>query len=399
MKKVLGLFLAFVMVFMVFGNSMTVFASDFDKAIGVWKLVEITGDDNLMSKEDVEAYEGLGIAMYLKLREDGTAKFSLYGEDMEGTWSEYGIVLDYAWLTYILDGDQLVVDNQEGGEMVFKKSSMEEIYDILGYREDVLDEKVKYSEKEKTILDTKAASVVITGYKADMTGFTVKMRCKNKTGNGIVINMDKCVINKYFVHPDWTVTLDPQETQETEMRILPVEIEKTGVTSVDEMIMEMSVSNAATEKALQKGIMATVYPTGKKANEITAPQRVPVENEQIVIQDAACTYILQGTDMDDIRGYTVNCFAENKSARTLNFVWSDVTINGKPVNLLYEESVLPGTIGYSDVIFQIDKLQEAEVIAGDISTIAGKVMVYDMTQAAPQLLLEKEFTYSVQSVQ
>ena len=399
MKRVLGLFLAFVMVFMVCGRIVPAYASDFDKAVGVWKLVEMTGDDNLMSKEDVEAYEGLGIAMYLKLRENGTAKFSLYGEDMEGTWSEYGIVLEYEWLTYIVDGDQLIVDNQDGGGMVFKRSSMEEIYDILGYREDVLDEKVKYSEKEKTILDTKAASVVITGYKADMTGFTVKMRCENKTGNGIVINMDKCVLNKYFVHPDWTVTLDPREKQETEMKVLPVEIEKTGVTSVDEMILEMSILNAATEKALQKGIMATVYPTGKKANEIITPQRVPVENEQIVIQDAACACILQGTDMDDIRGFTVNSYLENKSDRTLNFVWSNVTINGKPVNLLYEESVLADTIGYSDVIFQIDKLQEAEVIAGDISTIAGKVMVYDKTQAAPQLLLEKDFSYSVQPIQ
>ena len=396
MKKALSLLLAFVMVCMVGGIRVPAYASDFDKAVGVWKLVEMTGNDNLMSKEDVEAYEGLGIAMYLKLREDGTAKFSLYGEDMEGTWSEYGIVLEYEWLTYIVDGDQLTVDNQDGGGMVFKRSSMEEIYEILGYREDVLDEKVKYSEKEKTILDTKAVSVVITGYKADMTGFTVKMRCKNKTGNVIMINMDKCVLNKYFFHPDFTATLDPRETQETQMTVPPVDIEKTGVTSVDEMILEMSILNAVTEKALQKGIMATVYPTGKKANEVTTPRRVPVENEQMVLLDETCAYILQGTDMDDIRGYTVNCYVENRSDRTLGFVWSDVTIDGKPVNLLYEESVLPGTIGYSDVIFQIDDLQEAEIISGDISTIAGKVMVYDKTQAAPQLLLDKEFSYKVQ---
>ena len=267
---------------------------------------------------------------------------------------------------------------------------------LFQYREDVLDEKVKYSEKEKTILDTKAVSVVITGYKADMTGFTVKMRCKNKTGNVIMINMDKCVLNKYFFHPDFTATLDPRETQETQMTVPPVDIEKTGVTSVDEMILEMSILNAVTEKALQKGIMATVYPTGKKANEVTTPRRVPVENEQMVLLDETCAYILQGTDMDDIRGYTVNCYVENRSDRTLDFVWSDVTIDGKPVNLLYEESVLPGTIGYSDVIFQIDDLQEAEIISGDISTIAGKVMVYDKTQAAPQLLLEKEFSYKAQ---
>ena len=356
MKRIASLFLAFVMICMVCAVSVPVYADDFDKAVGVWKLEEMSGD-NTMSKEDLKEYERLGVAMYLKLRKDGTCKFSLYGDTMEGTWSEYGIVLDNAWFTYILDGDKLVLDNQDGSDMIFTRSSMDEIYKILGYQKGILDEDVHYSTKEKKILDTDTASVVITGYKADMTGFTVSMRCKNKTRNEITIGLDKCVLNKYIFHPEWSETLDKRETLETKMRIIPAEIAKTGISVVDEMILQMHLSNATNGRTIKKGIMATVYPTGRKADQVRTPLRKPVENEYRILVNNTCAYIIQGIDPEDTRGLAVNCYLENRSKGTLNFVWSDVTIDGRPAKTAYEESVLPGTIGYSDVIFLKSELE------------------------------------------
>jgi hypothetical protein len=393
MKRIASLFLAFVMVCMVCAVSVPVYADDFDKAVGVWKLEEMSGD-NTMSKEDLKEYERLGVAMYLKLRKDGTCKFSLYGDTMEGTWSEYGIVLDNAWFTYILDGDKLVLDNQDGSDMIFTRSSMDEIYKILGYQKGILDEDVHYSTKEKKILDTDIASVVITGYKADMTGFTVSMRCKNKTRNEITIGLDKCVLNKYIFHPEWSETLDKRETLETKMRIIPAEIAKTGISVVDEMILQMHLSNATNGRTIKKGIMATVYPTGRKADQVRTPLRKPVENEYRILVNNTCAYIIQGIDPEDTRGLAVNCYLENRSKGTLNFVWSDVTIDGKPAKTVYEESVLPGTIGYSDVIFLKSEFEGTEINISDLSTIKGKLRVYDKTKTTPQLVQEKEFTYT-----
>lgn len=393
MKRIASLFLAFVMICMVCAVSVPVYADDFDKAVGVWKLEEMSGD-NTMSKEDLKEYERLGVAMYLKLRKDGTCKFSLYGDTMEGTWSEYGIVLDNAWFTYILDGDKLVLDNQDGSDMIFTRSSMDEIYKILGYQKGILDEDVHYSTKEKKILDTDIASVVITGYKADMTGFTVSMRCKNKTRNEITIGLDKCVLNKYIFHPEWSETLDKRETLETKMRIIPAEIAKTGISVVDEMILQMHLSNATNGRTIKKGIMATVYPTGRKADQVRTPLRKPVENEYRILVNNTCAYIIQGIDPEDTRGLAVNCYLENRSKGTLNFVWSDVTIDGKPAKTVYEESVLPGTIGYSDVIFLKSEFEGTEINISDISTIKGKLRIYDKTKTTPQLVQEKEFTYT-----
>lgn len=395
MKRFLSLLMAFVMAFMICGSSVPVFAGDFEKAVGVWKLVEMSGE-NLMSKEDLEEYEKLGVAMYLKLRENGTAKFSLYGEQMEGTWDEYCIVLDYSWLTYIVEGDKLIVDNQDGGEMIFVRSSMEEIYEILGYKENLWDKDVHYSDEEKKIMSTDTASVTITGYKTDVTGFTVSLRCRNKTRNGIVVAVDKCVLNKYIFHPEWSAELDSRETLETEMTVSPAEIEKAGVRSVDEMILQMSISNAANGKAIKKGIMATVYPTGKKAEQVNAPRRTAVEDEYRILNNQACAYIMQGVDPEDPRGLAVNCYLENRCKRTLTFVWSDVTIDGKPAKAITEEAVLPGTLGYSDVIFLNAALEDAGIHSGEITTIKGRIRVYDKTKSTPELLIDKPFSYSPQ---
>lgn len=393
MKRVFSLFLALMMVFLTCGSSIPVYAGDFEKAIGVWKLVEMTGDENLMSKEDIEAYEAQGIAMYLKLRENGTAKFSLFGEDMEGTWNEYNIVLDNEWLTYILDKGQLIVDNQDGGGMVFDRSSMDEIYEILGYRKGVLDEDVKYTSKNKEIFDSKVASVVITGYEADMTGFTVKLRCRNKTKNSIVISEQQCVLNKYIFHPEWDISLDSRETLDSTMTISPADLEKAGISSVDELILQLLIRNADNDKVIQSGIKGVTYPTGKKAADIKAPARTPVDNEAVIINDNASAFIIQGSNPNDERGFAVNCYLQNKSGVPLNFVWNNVTINGAAVNIPYEEMAYPGTQGYSDVVFLHTALDELGIIPDEITEIKGILKVYDKTKSTPAIVAQKEFTY------
>ena len=243
-------------------------------------------------------------------------------------------------------------------------------------------------------MDTETASVVVVGYKADMTGFTVYFRCENKTRDSIVISEDKCVLNKYIFHPDWAVSLDSRETLDSEMVVSPAELAKAGISSVDEMILQMRITDAITDKIIQRGIKATAYPTGKKAEEVKAPVRTPAENELIVNDDASCAFIIQGIDPEDTRGLAVNCYLENRSGGTLNFVWTDVTINDIAVSTSYEESVFPGALGYSDVIFLNANLEDLGINTGEITTIKGKLKVYDKTKSTPVVVAEKEFTYT-----
>ena len=244
MRKLLNLFLAFILVSMTFAGGIKVNAEESDSIVGYWKLVEIAGEKNVMSREDLETYEQLGSVMYLKFRENGTVKFSLFGDEMEGWWNAYGITLEDSWLTYKIEGDVLTITNADGGDMICERTTGDEINALLGYQDGVLDESVVYSNKETKIMDTETASVVVVGYKADMTGFTVYFRCENKTRDSIVISEDKCVLNKYIFHPDWAVSLDSRETLDSEMVVSPAELAKAGISSVDEMILRTSTTYA-----------------------------------------------------------------------------------------------------------------------------------------------------------
>ena len=341
MKRILSLLLAIVMVCMMPGTGLYVRAEESKGITGVWKLEKMDGDDNVISEKDVQDYEAMNVAMYMKFRDNGTVKFSTFGDEIEGTWNDFGITLDGSWLNYTQDGDVLTVGNADGGEMVFRRSSMEEINGILGYK-DVLDKNVSYSGEDKRIMDTEFASGSITSYEADQTGFTINLRFKNKKKNSIVISADNVVLNKYIFHPEWSVSLEKKETVKTEMKISPEELEMSGITRIDEVILGLRITESDTEKVLQKGIVSKVYPTGKKAEEIKAADRAPVDGEMVLFADAEKAYLIQGTNPDDPSGFAINAYLENNSGRPLTFTMAGVTVNDQPINVFYEENVLCG---------------------------------------------------------
>jgi hypothetical protein len=241
-------------------------------------------------------------------------------------------------------------------------------------------------------MDTEFASGSITSYEADQTGFTIHLRFKNKKKNDIVISADNVALNKYIFHPEWSISLEKKETVKTEMKISPEELEMSGITRVDEVILGLRITESDTEKVLQKGIVSKVYPTGKKAEEIKAADRAPVDGEMAVIADKEKVYVIQGTNPDDPSGFAINAYLENNSGRPLTFTMAGVTVNDQPINIDYKENVLPGTRGYSDAVIFLTDLQDLGLDTASVTSVKGVVRVYDNTKSTPELLTEKEFT-------
>ena len=364
--------------------------------VGFWKLTEMKGakGKDTMTKEEMRSYEELGVAMYIELREDNTVLFSLLGEEMYGAWDDYGIILDNDWLTYSVKDDELTLKYQDGGRMVFKRTTRKEIYKIIGYKKGVLDEDVSYSTKEKTILDTDAASVVITGYKADMTGFTVYLRCSNKTRHDILISETGCAVNRYIFNPDWTMSLEKKEVLDSEMKFAPEELEKCGISVVEELCLELKVTNSVDDSTLQEGILARVHPTHKKAEDIKAAERSAAENETVVLDNENCVFVVQGIETNDVTGCTVNCYVMNKTDRTLTFMWSGETVNDQAASAVYSEVVLAGTQGYSKAVFMKSTLDDIGIDSAEISKINAVLKVIDNSKGDSKVIAEKAFTYT-----
>ena len=364
-------------------------------AAGVWKLTQMTLGESTITTESLKESEALGEVCYMELREDGTATFYNLPDDEDGagTWDAASIVLDGGAAAYTLGAENKTLSVQAAGStMTFERTTREAVYAILGYKEGVLDANVKYVQDDEKILSTDDVRVKITGYKVDMKGFTVKLHCDNKGKHRTVISADNSAVNKYNIETAWSVSLAKEESCDSEMLFPVLELEKLGITAVDELTLRLSVYDGKDGDVLSENSISTVYPSGKKADQVVVPARKPVDKEAIVINDAACTFILQGPVQKDAVSSSIPCYIENKTDKVISLVLENSTVNGQPVEGFVGMEILPGTRGYSSVLYMQDALAAKGIT--DITGIAATLKVYAIRDSSLELVSEAAVNYA-----
>ena len=84
---------------------------------------------NVIDEETMAMLQGMGLAMYIELREDGTGTFML-DEAYEVTWGDGVIELEDETVTYVLNGDELVID--EYGTLFYFVLSDPSVLETMG---------------------------------------------------------------------------------------------------------------------------------------------------------------------------------------------------------------------------------------------------------------------------
>lgn len=364
--------------------------------VGVWKLTDMSqGGESVLSKEQIEASEKMGIVIYMVFNDDGTVT-TMFGEEEHGTWDDSSIIVNETAVAYTLDGDTLTLTGNDDSSMTFERSSQEVINSILGYKEGVLDESVSYAQGEQSILDTDKVAVTVTGYSADKTGFIVKVRTENKTEDPIMITTDSYAINKNMLQLKWAVSLDAGESKESEIKSTIAELEKCGISAADEILLTLKVIDSKTYETLVSGDeLIALYPTGKTADQITAGERTPVEGETVLVDNEYCTFVIQGVEYSQGLGYCVNCYFENKTDHALTMMWEKASLNGQETVSFFAEEVLPGARGYDQSVFLKSALDEKQLKWEDITEIGFTLRVYDSSSGSIETLLQEPYTYQV----
>ena len=363
-------------------------AADAEGAAGFWKVVEIKGENSSVTRDQVEAMEKAGRVIYLEFSEDGT--FSALGS--EGTWDKDTVTLDGETLSYSIEGDVLTLVNPNGEEMICERTTEAELDAVQGFKEGVLDENVTYSDQEQKLLDTDNASVSIAGYKADKSGFKVQFHCVNKTDSKLYVSVDKAVLNKYDINPVFALSLEAKEEKDAECSFDIATLEKCGISAIDEMILTLKTMNGESYETLDQETV-TIYPTGKKAEDIQAPKWTSVDGELIVLDDENCALVIQGFDPDSVVGFGVNYFYMNRTDTVQTMRWKNEKINDQDVTGLCAVRVLPGTCVYGSGIFTDSALEKAGIKEEDIKKMSATVIVHSGDSIPGGEIEEKEFTF------
>ena len=103
----------------------------------------------------------------------------------------------------------------------------------------------------------------------------------------------------------------------------------------------------------------SLYPTGKQPGEVTRPERIAGENEQVYWEGEKGSFtVLGGTK--NVQGYVIHTYVENNTDTYAYISWTDVTLNGFVVEPDSSMPLRPNTCYYRDILIPASDLQEIE---------------------------------------
>lgn len=127
----------------------------------------------------------------------------------------------------------------------------------------------------------------------------------------------------------------------------------------------------------------TTQPATTAPTQTTAPQF----QEITLVDDANCTVIIKSIDEENLFGYALNVFLENKTDKELMYTVDNVSVNGFMCDPFWATTVAPGKKANAQITF-MDSDFEANGIT-EVEDITFTLKVYDSNDwMADDLVLE-----------
>lgn len=127
---------------------------------------------------------------------------------------------------------------------------------------------------------------------------------------------------------------------------------------------------------------ATQAPTTAPV-ETTAPQFQEIP----LVDDANCTVILKSIDEENLFGYTLNVFLENKTDKELMYTVDSVSVNGFMCDPFWATTVAPGKKANAQITFMESDFETNGIT--EVQDITFTLKVYDSNDwTADDLVLE-----------
>ena len=193
--------------------------------------------------------------------------------------------------------------------------------------------------------------------------------------------------------PVWATEVAAGKKSNNDITFLTSSFETIGITSADEITFTLNITDYDDWSAAP--LVAdtfTIYPTGLTKDQIVVPERNTTAEEQSILENGDLSFIILETDPDNIWGYTVRCYLENKTDKFLTFSWDDVSVNGFMIDPFWATTVAPGMRAYAEIYF-IDSMFEENGIT-DVEEIGFLLRISDANDWMADNIYESVHTYN-----
>lgn len=200
---------------------------------------------------------------------------------------------------------------------------------------------------ETVLADNEFCSVVLTAIDPfNAWGYTLKVRCENKSDRSITCTVDQLTVNSCMATPYWEQEIPAGETVESEIGLTA---EKFGL--VEELLFTLSAYE--TDDPEMNRVLSeecALYPTGADQNSVT-PFRPDLENAVTLVENDDVTVCVLSAGKDELFGFDMNLWCENKTDSALSFRMDAISVNGVEMDPYWNENAAAGKNILSEVIY------------------------------------------------
>lgn len=194
----------------------------------------------------------------------------------------------------------------------------------------------------KTVLvDNESCLFQVVDVDWEDMGYTLQVRLENRMQENLMFSLSNVSVNGYMCDPYWAVTANAGKKTEEKITFSQANLERNGIVQVTDIAFTLSVYNAdnwTAPRLVEERF--SVYPHG--AEMAREYPRSAQTGDIVLLDDGLCAMIVTGFDPENVWGYTVNVYLENRTEEDLIFAVTDAAVNGLECDPYWAVTVAAG---------------------------------------------------------
>ena len=244
----------------------------------------------------------------------------------------------------------------------------------------------EFTLKDEVLADTDDFTLTAASVEAEKDGSViVTFEAENKSDKDLTFEVSDTVINNYLANDYGYEDIPAGKKKSFELELYSGALETIAPEFIDEVRFVATVTETDNEETdpLYKEWL-TIYPLGGTAEEVRIPERRTYEEECVVLDNDDVTFIVLRSGVNELLGFQVFCYVENKTDKDLMFDFETFKLNGlEAPETMYWLVIIPaGTQGYTNRFIFDNILEELEITA--VETIEAEVSVTEYSEEEEQ---------------
>lgn len=245
--------------------------------------------------------------------------------------------------------------------------------------------------EEMTVVDNDQCTIKITGLKPNnLFGYALKVSLENKSAEKTyMFSVNGASVNDVEITPIYAEEVAPGKKANGEINLLDSSLPEGGIGDYTDIEISFRVYDSndwlADEVAEET---VHVYPYGQDKAATFVRQAQPTDN--VVIDNENVTVTVLGFVDDDMWGYTVDFFLQNKTDKEVMFSAREASVNGYMVNPIYAVTVSGGNCAFNSMSFSETEFEENGIT--EVEVIEFILKAYDYNDPFADDLAEESIT-------